>query len=76
MDGNYSSALPVRLAVADTVIILEVPRWRCLARVLRRNLRHRGRVRGEDLPNGCPEQFDRELLRYIWGTEALSYRGC
>ena len=66
MDGNYSSTLPTRLRVADTVIVLDVPRWLCLVRVLRRLLLHYGRVRGDELPDGCPERFDWAFLRYTW----------
>lgn len=66
MDGNYSSTLPMRLRVADTVIVLDAPRWLCLTGVLRRLLLHYGRVRGDELPDGCPERFDWAFLRYTW----------
>ena len=34
LDGNYASTYDERLPLADTVVVLETPRWRCLARVL------------------------------------------
>jgi adenylate kinase family enzyme len=63
IDGAYISTLAARLARADTVIVFDVGRLRCLARALRRTLRNYGRV--VQAP-GCPERFDAEFLRYIW----------
>ena len=65
MDGNHPHSLPRRLAVADTVILLDLPAWRCLARVLRRQIRFYGRVR-PDMAAGCPERFDWDFMHYIW----------
>ena len=66
MDGNYSATLPERVAAADTVILLELSRVRCLFRVFVRSLRYRGRAR-EDLHPGCPEQFpELQFIRWIW----------
>lgn len=62
-DGNYSSTLDLRLERADTVIVLGASRWRCLWRVVRRSLAHRGQ---ELQAPGCPERLDREFLRYVW----------
>lgn len=66
MDGNYGSAFPERLAVADTVIALDFPTWLCLWRVLRRLVARYGTVR-EDLPAGCAEQFDWTFLKFVAG---------
>ena len=65
MDGNYSGSLSIRLPRADTVIWLDYPRLVCLRRVLARTARNAGRVR-EGLPEGCPERFNVEFLRWIW----------
>ena len=66
MDGNYGGTLPERVAAADTVILLELSRLRCLYRVFVRSVRHRGRTRG-DLHPECPEQLpDLEFIRWIW----------
>ena len=66
MDGNYGSTLPERVAAADTVILLELSRVRCLYRVLVRSIRHRGRARA-DLNPECLEQLpDLEFIRWIW----------
>jgi adenylate kinase family enzyme len=54
-----------RFVRADTVVFLDVGRWRCLGRVLRRLVRDRGRRRA-DLPAGCEETFSADLLRWVW----------
>jgi adenylate kinase family enzyme len=67
LDGNFLGADPgdARFARADTVVFLDLGRLRCTWRVLRRRVRDRGRAR-PDLPAGCTEGFDLELLRWIW----------
>ena len=65
MDGNYGGTLEPRLAACDAVVFLDLPRWLCLARVLRRRLRHAGRTR-PDMAPGCPEQLSWEFVRWIW----------
>lgn len=45
MDGNYGGTLPTRLAVCDCVVFIDLPRWLCIWRVLRRALRYRGETR-------------------------------
>ncbi len=69
MDGNYTGSLPIRLPRADTVVWLDHPRHRCVRRVLWRTARSYGRQR-EGGPDGCPERFDLEFLRYIWNFRA------
>ena len=54
-----------RFGRADTVVFLDVPRRRCLYRVLRRRIVDRGRSRS-DLPAGCREGIDLDLIRWIW----------
>lgn len=63
VDGNYGGTLDVRFARADTVIVLALSRYRCLARVIRRTLRHHGR---DVQAPGCPERLDLAFLRWIW----------
>lgn len=41
LDGNYASTYDERLPLADTVVLLDTPRWWCLVRVLVRRLRRR-----------------------------------
>jgi adenylate kinase family enzyme len=68
MDGQFGGTLGIRLRYADTVFFLDMPRWLCLARVLRRTARHFGRTR-PDMTPGCPEHIDREFLKYIWNYQ-------
>lgn len=64
IDGNYSRTLPVRLAAADTVILLDYPTVTCLCGVLTRVRRNRGKSR-PDMGGNCPERLDPEFLRYV-----------
>lgn len=65
MDGNYGSTLDRRLAACDTVFFLDLPRVRCLWRVIQRRIRYRRRTR-PDMAAGCPEQLDAEFIQWIW----------
>lgn len=64
MDGNYGGTLDLRLAACDTAILLDLPPWQCLWRVVRRRLRHRGRAR-PDMTPGCPERLDGAFLMWV-----------
>jgi adenylate kinase family enzyme len=68
-DGNYGATFDVRFARADTVIVLAPPRLTCVAAVLRRWVRHRGR---DVQAAGCPERVTLEFLRWIWRYPAES----
>ena len=70
IDGNYTDTIGVRLARADCVVYLDVPRWRCMVRLLRRIAAGHGRVRTDSAP-GCAEGFDLEFLRFAWSWSRL-----
>jgi len=63
IDGSHVGTLPLRLPHADTAIVLDLPTWLCLWRVLRRIAGNYGRVRPDSAP-GCPERFDAEFIRF------------
>ncbi|HTH51298.1 MAG TPA: hypothetical protein VL501_05165 [Pyrinomonadaceae bacterium] len=65
MDGNYGSSRRLRLDAADTVILLDMPRWLCMWRVLSRTARYYGRGR-PDMAGGCVEKFDLEFIAWVW----------
>jgi len=65
MDGNYGGTMELRLAAADTILFLDLPRATCLLRVVGRQLRYRNRTR-PDMAPGCPERLTWFFLRYIW----------
>jgi adenylate kinase family enzyme len=77
IDGNYGGTLDLRLAAADTVVFLDLPRRVCLWRVMTRTVRTAGRSR-PDMAAGCPERVDREylgFLRWVWTYPATRRPG-
>ncbi len=65
IDGIYNRSMDVRFAAADTIVFLDLPRWRCLLDTLRRTLRHLGRV-SPNMPAGCVERLDLSFILWIW----------
>jgi adenylate kinase family enzyme len=65
MDGNYSRTMEERFAASDTVLLLDLPRHVCLARIVRRWWRWRGRSR-PDVTAGCPETLTWKFVRWVW----------
>lgn len=67
MDGNFLGLGldDPRLRRADTVVFLDVPRLRCLWRIVSRRVRDGGRRR-PDLPEGCVEGLEREFVLWVW----------
>ncbi|HKS46280.1 MAG TPA: DNA topology modulation protein FlaR [Amycolatopsis sp.] len=63
IDGNYSGSLHIRLPAADTIVLLDFPRWHCLYRVAKRTVQGWGK---DGQATGCPERVDLEFLRWIW----------
>ncbi|GAA3803897.1 MULTISPECIES: DNA topology modulation protein FlaR [Amycolatopsis] len=69
LDGNYGGTLEIRLAAADTVILLDPPRRVCLRRAVLRVLRGWGR---DGQAPGCPERLSLEFLAWIWAFRRRS----
>ncbi len=65
MDGNYLGTMDLRLARADTVILLNTSMPLCLWRITRRRLQYHGRSR-PDMSEGCPERLSWEFIRYVF----------
>lgn len=65
IDGNYGSTMVARLAVADTVIFLDLPRLVCMWSVLRR-LALAGRFGRPGQVPGLSDKLDRAFLAWIW----------
>jgi adenylate kinase family enzyme len=63
VDGNYGGTFDIRFARADTVIVLSLPRWRCVSRALHRTLRNYGKA---IQAAGCKERVDLKFLRWVW----------
>jgi adenylate kinase family enzyme len=64
IDGTYGGTMDIRLKLADTIIYFDYPTWKCLWRVLKRNVNYWGKVR-PDMPEGCKERFDLAFLHYV-----------
>lgn len=64
IDGNYSRTMDKRLEACDTIIYLDYSRWTCLFGFVQRVLFNR--QDRKDLPDGCPEKFEWEFIKYIW----------
>ncbi|MBR0817906.1 AAA family ATPase [Bradyrhizobium liaoningense] len=66
IDGSFSGlAFDLTLARADTLVVIDRPRWVCQWRILWRSAFDRDTTR-PDLPKGCPEQFDWKLMKEAW----------
>jgi len=68
-DGNDLDSLELRLARADTVVLLETPWWTCAFRCFRRGL---SKPVGE-MPEGCEDSAWRRL-RDEWGLVGIILR--
>lgn len=68
IDGTGLNTLDLRLSRADLVIWLRLPRWLCVARLIRRWVLFHGRTR-PDMADDCPERIDLKFLRYVWTFE-------
>ena len=66
IDGNYGGTMHLRLAAADTIVFLDIPRLVCEWAVITRWLRYRRRSR-PDMAPGLNDKLDLAFLRWIWG---------
>ena len=65
MDGNFGATREMRIRFADTVIFLDLPRYVCMYRILKRTLLYRSGQR-PDMADGCDERFDPEFIAWVW----------
>ena len=63
IDGNYQSTLDIRFEACDTVIFLDVNRYTCIYRVLKRTFLSTERP---DLAEGCDARFDIGFIKFLW----------
>ena len=64
MDGMNLRLLLTRIDAADMIIFLDIPRYKCLWRVIKRTLMNYGKER-LDSPAGCPEGFSFAFLKFL-----------
>ena len=65
MDGNFGGTLNMRAERADTIILLDMPRYVNMTGIFRRVIKYYGKTR-PDLPDGCPEKFDWQFTKWVW----------
>ena len=65
IDGNYGGTLDIRIEKADTIFSFQLNRVICLVRYFKRVIKNINKIR-PDMPEGCPEHFDFEFMKYIW----------
>jgi len=63
IEGMKPGVLHERLARADTVVFLDLPRRTCLRGVVARRIRFRRRPRPE---TGRPDRVSRHYVRWVW----------
>ena len=71
MDGNFSGTLTIRAERADTIILLDMPRYVNMTGIFRRVIKYYGKRR-PDLPDGCPEKFDWQFTKWVWNFKKNS----
>jgi len=64
IDGNYSRTQDYRLERADTVILLQMNRWLCLWRAIKRRVKYHGKSR-PCMTEGCNERITWWLIKWI-----------
>jgi adenylate kinase family enzyme len=65
MDGNFGGTREMRMEACDTIIYLDMPRWLCMYRILKRSFIYRRRAR-PDMAEGCRERLDLEFILWVW----------
>ncbi len=71
MDGNFGGTRELRMQAADTVIMLDLPRWVCIYRILKRTFLHKPGGR-PDMADGCDERLDLEFILWVWNYRKRS----
>ena len=71
MDGNFGGTRAMRMQAADTIIMLDLPRWVCMYRILKRILLYRRNSR-PDMAEGCHDRFDPEFIVWVWNYRKTS----
>ena len=74
IDGNYSRTMDIRMKRADLIIFLDMPRWLCLYRILKRRIMYHKKTR-PDMNDGCQEKIDYEFFKWVWNYRKRSRKG-
>jgi len=65
IDGNYSGTLELRIRRCDTIVFLDLSRFLCVWRIVKRSFQYR-RCSRPDMAEGCLEKLDPEFLSWVW----------
>jgi adenylate kinase family enzyme len=71
IDGNFGGTREMRIRAADTIIMLDLPRWLCMFRNLKRSVVYRNKTR-PDMGQGCNEKIDWEFIMWVWNYKNRS----
>ena len=63
IDGNYRSSIDMRFGLADTIIFLDYPKYKCIWRAYTRSF---SKNKPFDKSEGTKEKFGLFLLKYIF----------
>ena len=66
MDGNYGGTLDIRIDKCDTIVFLDMNRWRCIYNVCKRRIVFAGTNRPE-MAVGNKDRLTFTFLYWIWG---------
>lgn len=65
IEGNYKRTLwHERLEKSDTIIFMDINRFKCFYRVVKRRIQYRGKTR-PDMGTGCNEKLDFEFAKWV-----------
>jgi adenylate kinase family enzyme len=70
-EGNHSGSWDYRAERAEIIVVLIIPRWLRMWRILKRTVWHYGRSR-PDMAEGCPERFDFDFWKWSWAYDSHS----
>jgi adenylate kinase family enzyme len=71
IDGNFGGTREMRMRAADTIIMLDLPRWLCMYRIFKRLAMFYNQKR-PDMAVGCNEKIDREFIMWVWNYRTRS----
>jgi len=71
IDGNFGGTREMRMRAADTIVVLDLPRWLCMLRILKRLAMFYNKKR-PDMAEGCNEKIDWEFIMWVWNYRSTS----
>lgn len=64
VDGNFTKSIPARIMASDTIVFLDVPRFICLYRLLKRYVKYFGKNR-PDMGGGNKEAIKWAQFKFV-----------